>query len=192
MFILFSFFYFHLHTTPGFLSPNLTSHSSYILTPFINGLWNPHYAANKQTNKSLSFQFILWHFSTSCFNWTLFICRTITACLKLMLFIHPHISYLWFTKWEFSILLILQADSYNYSSSLWKFPCSFGAQDIWLLTKYTNHSPSSLGDLNTSLCVSPNNKSYHCLLGYFNIHIMAQPAFHKHNPSTLSSVNLGT
>lgn len=48
MFILFSFFYFHLHTTPGFLSPNLTSHSSYILTPFIYGLWNPHYAANKQ------------------------------------------------------------------------------------------------------------------------------------------------
>lgn len=186
MFILFSFFYFHLHTTPGFLSPNLTSHSSYVLTPF-----NCETPIMQQTNKSLSFQFILWNFSTSCFNWTLFICRTITACLKLMLLIHPHISYLWFMKWEFSIF-ILQADSYHYSNSLWKLPCSFGAQDIWLLTKYTNHSPLSPGDLNTSLCVSPNIKSYYCFLGYFNIHIMAQPELHKHNPSTLSSVNLGT
>ena len=188
MFILFSFFYFHLHTTPGFLSPNLNSQSSYVLTPFNYGLWNPHCAANKQIS---FFSFILWNFSTSCFNWTLFICRTITACLKLMLLIYPHISYLWFTKWEFSIL-IPQADSYHYSDSLWKLPCSFGAQDIWLLTRYTNHSPSSPGDLNTSLCVSPNIKSYHCVLGYFNSHIMAQWALHKHNPSTLSSVNLGT
>lgn len=103
------FFYSHLHTAPCFLSPNLTSHSSSILTPFNYGLWNPHYVANKQTNKSL-LKFLLWHFSTSCFNWSVLSCGTTTACLKLMLLIHPHISYPWVRKWEVSILLTPQAN----------------------------------------------------------------------------------